>query len=141
MKEEIIKLETAKLAKEKGFHIECEYFYENEEILKVFISDDFNNNQYINAASASTQSILQKWLRVEHDIEVWVAREHSGSDDSEYAYYIRHCKYPNKKRECNQYETICSFNIHPGGYSNIILSDYWEAVLEKGLQEALKLIK
>ena len=111
-----IRIHTAQLAKEKGSSLVKTYRIgsENEEVV----------------INVPTQTQLVKELRDKHDIEVWVCTETVGSDQSEYAYHIRHDAHPNKKRECEQYETICSMTFHPGGYDNPI-HDSFEDMLEK----------
>ena len=75
-----ILLLTAKLAKEKGFNKETNYFYYKNDGLDNGDGDnDFiclNHNQYENYFSAPTQSELQAWLRNEWDIQVNVIREY-----------------------------------------------------------------
>lgn len=56
MKEELITLKTARIAKEKGFI--------NEENMML---DDLNNTHFI---EIPTQSLLQKWLREVH--KLWI---------------------------------------------------------------------
>lgn len=84
MKERIISFETAKLAKEKGFKIPCYRHYNKEGKLiehslengsstdvefEVELEDlNENFNYYPERFNAPTQSLLQKWLREEHDV-------------------------------------------------------------------------
>jgi len=77
MYEEIIKLQTAKLAAEKGFNIrQYQYFDTNGELVELYscYCDDRDVNICScgaediydageNAIQAPTQSLLQKWLR------------------------------------------------------------------------------
>ena len=153
MKEEkLISLETARMAKEKGFDIPVIHYYTriNKYNRKNHISysegymterleeSNWNNGygSYPTSAeevdcSAPTQSLLQKWLREEHNISV--------------------NPIPNFKTKLNQYHLGIVF-IDKGvvdstiiriddAYKTIILFDSYEEALEKGLQEALKLIK
>jgi hypothetical protein len=95
MKDQCIVLKTAKLAKEKGFNIGCNGSY--TEFLKTHKSDnpsfamkkgeveyddsfffinnnsmcDYSNENYTMYAAPS-QSLLQRWLREVHSIEVFV---------------------------------------------------------------------
>lgn len=87
MREEIITFETAKLAKEKGFNIP---------------SLDY----------ATTQSLLQKWLREEHNINIIPPLYYSGKG------------------------YLCSVVSTP----KIKFYKTYESALENKLQEALKLI-
>lgn len=66
MKEQLITFETAKLAKKKGFDIDgVKYIGSGEHIGKVG-SDTSCKLYYL----APTQSLLQKWLRENHKIEI-----------------------------------------------------------------------
>jgi hypothetical protein len=74
MEEQIVKLETAKLAKEKGFNVKCENFYNRGSGYRL------QNDSIIRTGAdviyeAPTQSLLQKWLREKYNIHVeitWV---------------------------------------------------------------------
>lgn len=97
MKEEIVSFGIAKLAKEKGFKLGTNFYYENSltesideedeksgpfgwEIGEInlgtgyFINNDdrvdFSNDNWF-LCSAPTQSQLQKWLREEHNLHVY----------------------------------------------------------------------
>ena len=150
MKEQLISFETAKLAKEKGFNIFCIECYkwskqhsefdgetepENKRISHNGYDKDVNGYPYRtlselfplqhniieNHFSAPTQSLLQKWLREKHDINLRVA---SNSKTSHFPV----------NELLDLYKTI--------GYSQKDTKIYktYEEALEKGLQEALKLI-
>jgi hypothetical protein len=97
MKEQLITFETAKLAKEKGFNVPTFVHYTEYLVNKIdeeypngggpfsmtkgeiVLSNsyhknndkngDFSNENYYSCA-ASTQSLLQKWIREKHDIHV-----------------------------------------------------------------------
>lgn len=123
MEEQLITFETAKLAKEKGFDIKVETFYmgDSEEnfLHNAGKKDNWNNHKCLlneselsNDYSAPTQSLLQKWLREEHGIDVYCMPV---GDDS-YKWY----------------NNIASHNP--------VLTGTYEEALEVGLQEALKLI-
>ena len=120
MKEELIKFETAKLAKEKGFCIKyncCQLFftdnkngvYENEPKIV-----PFEHHTWI---LAPTQSLLKKWLRVEHKLDVIVSVVYTGDG---------------KRYHCDLFTTYMS--------SLPSIFDTYEEAFEEGLQEALKLI-
>ncbi len=135
MKEQIIQFETAKLAKEKEFDIECLHFYTKPNS-KMFGLDKrgrpysiknmpkelytVGNHAALNAKSvylAPTQSLLQKWTSEVHNIDISI----SPSLVKWYYYTI----YLNK---------ICmDDNEQP--------FKTYELALEEALQEALKLIK
>jgi len=119
MKDQLVTFETAKLAKEKGFDWECLQFWEydkkHKEYYRVFTKD----RNYLNKEDIKlpTQSLLQKWLREEHDIKVcvsWVKEKLYNT--TQYVYEINHDEYS------------------VGGYK------IYEEALERGLNEALKLI-
>ena len=113
IEEQIISLKTAKLANNKGFNAECDYFYnmgsnyklQNDLIIRT--GDDL-------IYEAPTQSLLQKWLREKYNLIVWV--------------------YPSKDNDFFQFE-INNKII----FSN--QSKTYEQSLEIGLIKALKLIK
>jgi hypothetical protein len=89
MKEQIISFETAKLAKEKGFNWECSYTWSEadkgvESAFDLTGEMYFSNEEIENALAngftvymAPTQSLLQKWLREEHDIHITIYRRKS----------------------------------------------------------------
>ena len=152
MTEQLISFETAKLAKEKGFDIPTKTayigneFFESEETPNGYDGYDpsftenwnkkgwvtnkeggmcfgckLDNIKYFEAYTVTSQSLLQKWLRDKHNIHVNVSYDLTFTfkinGDLKGSPYI---KYPE-------------------------ISDFWgrtyEEALEKGLQEALKLIK
>lgn len=113
MTEELISFETAKLAKEKGFNIYASKFYDKYGDLQVERpSFDITTNEG-NVASP-TQSLLQKWLREEHDIHIEII--------------------PNKNKwHTVMYPLVCIDDVgHFGDW------DTYEQALEEGLYEALK---
>lgn len=77
MTEQIVKFETAKLAQEKGFDVFSKFgqdislftkdgehtYYANYGFMYSGLSDGY--------IPAPTQSIMQRWLRENHDIDVW----------------------------------------------------------------------
>lgn len=149
MQEELISFETAKLAKEKGYNVDCKDYWTTEYGNKPIITNgieyeserdchfDWNlNNEYSkkiqapypnryheSQCSAPTQSLLQKWLREVHNIEIW-ATPYLDDEKIEYNHAI-------VNRNVDVYDLL---------YSAEEYKTYEEA-LEAGLQEALKLIK
>lgn len=135
MEEQLISFETAKLAKEKGFNFYSNSFYcdnypglcvEGDEILYIKslnqhiydVNYDFETGtKYY----ASTQSLLDKWLRDKHNlfVAVYPINDHWEAD-------VRNCNKENR--------------VH---YSLIwgLKGNSYEEVLEKGLYKALKKIK
>jgi len=130
MKDQLIEFETAKLAKEKGFNIpvdkiRCGYNRDKE----VHTSSmegrfvDWNSKKLDNAYSAPTQSLLQKWLREEKQC-------------------ILYCEITMSDYENNYWEFVILYEKNDIDYSTGSSKVYknYEEALEKGLQEALKLI-
>jgi hypothetical protein len=117
MKEQIITFETAKLAKEKKFDI----FTKQEYMISSsgdFWLIDYNQHpghseEFIKAPS---QSLLQKWLREEHNIHIHICPTDTGR-------WLR--------------------QLHTTKGEFILIEEYfdtYEEALEDGLIEALKLI-
>lgn len=153
MEEQLISFETAVLAKEKGFNIETLHFYVNPGS-KMFGIDEHNRFYPIERASkklynigeeatlntknviyAPTQSLLQKWLREKHNCVVEI---HMHSDSE-------HEKFNNKNDffyyvEVNYYGK--NFDYPQNEHEDFSQSHFntYEEALEKGLEEALKLI-
>ena len=114
MKEQLISFETAKLAKEKGVKLDINGLYWEDG------SYDSGENalvyeEFQDVMSAPTQSLLQKWLREVHNIDVNVL------------------PYNKTKKEYEVYVDLAVTTW--SGYKT------YEEALEVGLQEALKLIK
>lgn len=87
MYEEVIKLETAKLARDKGFKVPCDgrYFWDYKWKLslkgavKCSNNSDMKDGSYVSYC-APTQSLIQKWLRDEHRIYVTVSYIEDGEN-------------------------------------------------------------
>ena len=77
MKEELISFDVAKLAKEKGFNEPIKKVYNTlGEVWDAHYSYMKNDNVDSGAScTAPTQSLLQKWLREEHEIHPWVQQK------------------------------------------------------------------
>ncbi len=133
MEEQLINLETAKLAKEKGFElVVSNCFNVNGKIYRGFMH---KNEDIDRSFSAPTQSLLQRWLREKFNNIVEVT--------------------PHKVEGCEDWESKDdvfwevsvdfygeNFEINVDGnvdFNQCFFKTYEEA-LEKGLQEALKLI-
>ena len=133
MQEDLISFETAKLAKEKKFNIPCENFYIeyiDDDVADLFNYEEqrgsgyaelYRNNQEFKY-SASTQSLLQKWLREVHNIHLVVWWR-----DQEDMFY------------CEMGSKSGGMIIIQSGDGTKLYKTYEEA-LEAGLQEALKLL-
>ena len=118
MTEQLISFETAKLAKEKGFDdIKRPYYTRSGNLVRDSFTGPF--------CAAPTQSLLQRWLREEHNIIADLKVGYRIYPDKFYFYYWRILK---NTEECEIDYTS------EQQYSN------YEEALEKGLLEALKLI-
>lgn len=127
MKEQLISFNTAKLAKEKGFigikPQAINWYYKDGTLNEEKNIDGYKGLKGWNTWDstqgirwdAPTQSLLQKWLRDEHNIQVYVR----GVDFQVWSCYVSE-------------------------YGRQLVTDYiygeaYEEALEKGLIEALKL--
>jgi hypothetical protein len=112
MKEELIKFKTAKLAKEKGFKVECSDYYDVKGNTNSF--EHYGEALPYGVCFKPTQSLLQKWLREVHKINVYCTPTHYNYD-------------------------VWVNNVIAEIPVPLLMGSY-EEVLEKGLQEGLKLI-
>jgi len=146
MNEDIIKFETAKLAKEKGLITKTTYGYcdNREKILDCEKYYSFNEDESIHGFlfklygttyNATSQSVLQKWLRDNHRIHIEIPHysdcptkffDDKNYDDKLGSYGIR-IHEPNTQAKMDIF------------VSNINYEKYEDA-LEVALQEALKII-
>lgn len=119
MKEQLILFETAKLAKEKGFKEECSSHI-----------DEFNDNEghrhiitnHVHAGYRQpTQSLLQKWLREKHNVDIIIYVLTKGMDNVWSGYMVALIYYCKIQKSFSKFKT-------------------YEEALEKGLKEALNLI-
>ena len=130
MEDKLVSLETAKLAKEKGFPQEPNrrkvpyYNYKGEfngdvtDFLRKYLREEDTSD--VESVSAPTQSLLAKWLREEHEIDILVQRAFSNGIKK----YIL---------------TPCFDKPIVKGYQSVEKNNY-EYAYEIVLQEALKLI-
>ena len=124
MKEELITFKTAKLAKEVGFHqYENVNFFtkEGKEII------DYYKKNYNKASihiARPTQSLLQRWLREKHGIDVWAS-----------PYWITSIGKTTKGYEVNIIAKKGNESQNNVGFIT------YEEALEAGLLQTLKLIK
>ena len=134
MEETRVRFETANLAKEKGFNESCNFVFENGNE-KCLYGIERRNSTYENVVTIPKQSLLQKWLRETHNIDVDVVR------DSE-VHYQDETRWIVKISDWNDIQ-IKEFSIaqlkFPNHSHHIDFKSYEEA-LEKGLEEGLKFI-
>lgn len=112
MQEQLISFETAKSAKEKGFKEKTELYYSSSTKSYSVSYDEF---------AAPTQSLLQKWLRNNYNIDI-VIKVLNGD----------------KIGEKNYAGDVFIFNTKQ--YIKTSRRANYETVLENCLKEALKLI-
>jgi hypothetical protein len=134
MKDELISFETAKLAKEKGFKLQSNPFgyvtkFYNHNTGALLSYGRTGRTDISKAYYAPTQSLLQKWLREKHKINV----------KSNYLPNIPgyRCLFVPMTDKISAKEKYKLFSKYYG----IINYDTYEEALEAGLQEALKLIQ
>ncbi len=72
MKDIFITFETAKLAKQKGFDEFCDYHLNKEGMRFQTMTGSTKNSQWDNCTTQPTQSLLQRWLREVHQIDIIV---------------------------------------------------------------------
>ena len=89
--EEICTYEVAKLAKEKGFDVPTHYAY-NENCQKAMYMELClnRNTKDSRSISAPTQSLLQRWLREEKNIDIAIVPLYTGGYS--YIVYNIHCR-------------------------------------------------
>ena len=126
IKEAFVSYETAKLAKEKGLDLVCRCWYKDfdeHDIYEPTLPGNYNNEWFgPPVISAPTQSLLQKWLRETHNLDILLDIDIS----TEYFVCVKNKTLPSKNgllfESKNTYKT-------------------YEEALERGLQEALKLLE
>lgn len=130
MQEEIVSYETAILAKEKGFDCTIKAHYTKTKLCTSDIVSLYNWNSFTDMEhnnyyySAPTQSLLQKWIRENHNIHI-CADLHVSTPKH---WYVRI-----DDMNTNDY-------LYHSEDRNVFFNSYEEA-LEIGLQESLKLIE
>ena len=76
--EDYVSFETAKLLKEKGFDVECDYFYVDGELVRArggacnWNYGETLYTDYKNECSAPTLQTVMKWLREVYNIHIEV---------------------------------------------------------------------
>jgi len=124
MKNELISFETAKLAKEKGFNnaVDWGWYYDSRDSNLTWLDLGSYLNQKDFLYQATTQALLQRYLREVHGVNVW-ARPVYDQDFGRIIYLIAYLTSEDFiERE--------SFAFYESS----------EEALEKGLLEELKLI-
>lgn len=139
MSNQLIKFKTAQLAKKKGFDIPVNNYYDRISGLDNGDGDcefiNLNHNKYDELHSAPTQSTLQTWLRVEHDIEVVVHRDLEVHYQNEVKWVVSVNNW-NAVAEINTPIAVLSRPQH----TNKIDFTSYEDALEEGLRIGLNYI-
>jgi len=131
MVDELISLETAQLAKEKGFDVITTYFYDKSGERDVCGYENWNKG-YGKACSCCTQSLLQKWLREKHNCIVEVLFNFDIIlTKNKILWSVNVDNYT--------VDVLSNLSDESDFISNDLFNTYEEA-LEIGLQEALKII-
>lgn len=126
MEETLASFVTAQLAREKGFKEETFSLYDkNGKLIWLNIEEsEPYSNDYNDQYSAPTLSLLQKWFRKVHKINIEI-RYYGGGHWSAEGYKITD---PNQENDFNE-------------LFKIIIPQDPDIVLDLGLQTALRLIK
>lgn len=120
--EEICTYEVSKLAKETGFQIECDLFYNrNGELCDERNYDSFDNKIQ---CYAPTQSQLQGWLRKNHQVDVWASTAATMATKNKRCYYWHIAYDTNNGMTISIHESMVSYSTY-------------EKALEEGLKDAL----
>ncbi|MCK9445924.1 hypothetical protein M0Q50_03430 [bacterium] len=129
LKDELISKKTAMLAKEKGFDIRTSDFFCNDKEL-----NEINFLQYREDDDffyRPTQSLLQRWLRLEFNCIIEIIYQYSPIDTNGKILYVSTVDYYGKDFEND-------LSDEPD-YQSTFYEKY-EKALEVGLYEALKMI-
>lgn len=148
----IVKFDTARIAREKGFDEPCSFLHytwlgrtelldnidkiTNSQCIKALQEDNLNDIVWVTAPS---QTILQKWLREKHNIDVSVNPYGEIDITDVEAKLVK--KYTYRVDNWN-----VQWSVHDG--TGLVMpehyhleGDNYEEVFELGLQKALTLIK
>ena len=130
MEEELISFKTAKLAKEKRFNIPVYSIYSGGLLFKnVSVLPESWNKSVDETCSAPTQSLLQKWLRDLHGVDIHITR----NKPSYREYRVEIYKVDNTPNYIH-------FQINTEKSNGCKWFDEYEEALEEAIFEALKLI-
>ncbi|AGO49446.1 hypothetical protein Phi4:1_gp033 [Cellulophaga phage phi4:1] len=136
MEDELISFKTAKLAKEKGFNLECNKCWRiinsiKDKNKRSSLGDFYETNggspigvKVFERFYAPTQSLLQRWLREVHNLNIEMVAHTSHIDAFE-----------------KQFRWVSYLGWRKDSDEQISSSKTYEGALEIALQEALKLIK
>ena len=126
IEESYVSFNTAKLLKEAGFDVECDWFYINDGSVDTGIvvrsTSPRDHNMGTGFLSRPTQALVDRWLREVYNIAIYSLYD----DDMEQWFYV-----------------VDAFTINPviNGFQSGSEYDDYESAFEDGLREAIKLIK
>lgn len=126
MEDKLISFETAKLAKGKGFDINTKGSYDLTNGVRLNMNYIVGHYNCKDVCCITTQSLLQKWLREEHDFHIYIVP--NGDNSGWKIANVRDVKVDRLVYHIRDNFESIKFNTY-------------EESLEVGLQEALKLIK
>ena len=126
--DEICTYEVAKLAKERGFDVPTHYAY-NENCQKAMYMELClnRNTKDSRSISAPTQSLLQRWLREERGIQIYIDSDLDFDDET----FVYEWQIANKENFDNG-----GFEIHR--YNSEESHSTYELALEDALAYSLK---
>ena len=133
MKDELISLETAKLASEKNFPQRLNLYYYIDGKIVAKPSEHLGSifERFYEVYSAPTQSVLQRWLREAHGIHVQPVKSFHNK-----IYSVGKIPLETRLKEFPEhYNKPTSYAKCPGKFNS------YEEALEAGLNKGLTLIK
>lgn len=126
IEEQFVSFDTARMLKEAGFDVECDWFYINDGSANTGIvirsTSPRDHNMGIDFLSRPTQALAAKWLREVHGMHIEIYHRVTG-----YGYFIT-------KIETNELLAIPT----RGDETQF---DIYEEAFENALRKAIKLIK
>lgn len=124
MKDQLISFETAKLAREVGFDELCITWFDRNGRSEEYTTLGKNSQSMIAFYSRPTQSLLQKWLREVHKIDMTI-----------------HCQLHTTGIRYES-EIYYEEDLYNEPYCNVSTwFDTYEGAVEDGLQDGCKVVK
>ena len=125
IEESYVSFDTAKMLKEAGFDVPCTSQYtEGKSIWNVGYPDNFNQDEF--GYSRPTQALAERWLREVHRIVVDATFIPPSTDGNAWRYFIGEMD-----------DMVWNGDYVPSDE----FYETYEAALEAGLKEAIKMIK
>ena len=126
IEEQFVSFDTARMLKEAGFDVECDWFYINDGSVDTGIvvrsTSPRDHNMGTGFLSRPTQALAARWLREVYNVAIYSLYD----DDMEQWFYV-----------------VDAFTKNPviNGFQSGSEYDDYESAFEDGLREAIKLIK